>query len=362
MKLLVVSRRYPPDLYSGTETVISHLVEAARLEHQVKLVAGWVRDPALLPPDAVKVKLAGLPRPAAWLRMARAARRTAGSFRPDVVLANSIETPTSLAPTAAIVYDFNFGSSRRLATARLRRQFYKRQARKLARVVVISEATRKAAVDAGLAPQRLAVIHPGVDTTCFTPSSAGDPPDGDGNPAIFSYPSRIIPGKGQHLAIDAFRTFCRRGGEAVLHIAGSAPDAVYLESLRQRAEGLDVQFHTDVDSIVPYYQRAHVILFPTMMEEGFGYTAVEGLACGKPVIHFRCPAVEEAVAGHALAVAAGDSEAMAHAMQSLMTDPRRREALGEEGRRHVLDHYSWPAIWSRYEQLLMQMASAGRSG
>ena len=100
-----------------------------------------------------------------------------------------------------------------------------------------------------------------------------------------------------------------------------------------------------------------MILFPTMMEEGFGYTAVEGLACGKPVVHFRCPAVGEAVAGHAVAVPAGDADAMAGAMLELMRDPQRRQTLGREGRLHVEEHYSWPAIWSRYEQLLLEMAS-----
>ena len=43
---------------------------------------------------------------------------------------------------------------------------------------------------------------------------------------------------------------------------------------------------TDVEDIVPWYQGADVVLFPTLMEEGFGFTAVEGMACGKPVIYY----------------------------------------------------------------------------
>ena len=359
MRLLVVSRRYPPDQFSGTETVISHIVDAARREGEVRLVAGWVRDPGLLPADAAKVSLAGIPRPLVWFRMARAARREIRAFRPDVVLANSIETPTSLAPTVAIVYDFNFGSSRRLVTARLRELFYRRQARALSRVVVISEATRQAAIDQGIDPESLVVIHPGVDVDLFVPPAEPPPPPGDDSPAILAYPSRIIPGKGQHMAIEAFRRLPSRWRDrAELRIVGAASDTEYLATLRERARGLRVTFHTDVPDIVPYYQQAHVVLFPTMMEEGFGYTAVEGLCCGKPVVHFSCAATDEACAGRAISVPVGDAEAMARAVCELLDDPDRCRRMGEEGRQHVIDTYSWDAIWSKYRRVLRAVAGA----
>jgi len=360
VRLLVVSRRYPPDQFSGTETVISHVVDAARREGEVRLVAGWVRDPALLPDDACKVPLGGAPRPVAWWRMARAARREIRAFRPDVVLANSIETPTSLAPTVAIVYDFNFGSSRRLVTARLREQFYRRQARRLARVVVISEATRQAAIEQRFDPASLAVIHPGVDVEQFVPAAEPPPPPTGDDLAVLAYPSRIIPGKGQHKAIEAFRALPARWRDrAELRIVGAAPDAEYLASLEAMARGLRVTFHTNVPEIIPYYQQAHVVLFPTMMEEGFGYTAVEGLSCGRPVVHFSCAATDEACDGRAISVPKGDADAMARAVCDLLDDPDRSRTLGEQGRQHVVDTYSWDAIWAKYRRVLRSVASVG---
>jgi len=362
VKLLIVSRRFPPDVFSGTETVISHVYEHARGEAgvDVRLVAGWVRDPSLLPDDARKVRLAGLPKPAAWAAMARAARSEIRSFRPDVVLANSIESPASLAPSVTIVYDFNFGSSRRLLTARLRGRFYRHQAKRLQRVVVISEATRRAAIEQGFPPDKLVVIYPGVDVHAFCPAAEPPPAPGADGSVVLAYPSRIIPGKGQHAAIEAFRQLPRRWRDrAELQIVGSAPEPDYLARLRREAQGLAVTFHTDVPEIIPYYQRASVVLFPTLMEEGFGYTAAEGMACGRPVVHFSCAAVDEACAGHAVGVPAGDTGALAGAVAALLDDPERCEAMSRAGRQHVVDRFSWEAVWSSYRRLLHGAAGGG---
>ncbi len=357
MRLMVVSRRYPPDQFSGTETVIANVVERARRQHRVRLVAGWQRDPTLLPADARKVKLAGTPKPLGWARMARAAADEARTFRPDVVLSNSIETPAGLAPTVTIVYDFNFGSSGRLATARLRAAFYRRQSRRLARVVVISEATRRFAIERGFPADKLEVIYPGVDVDRFRPDPSVPALPPEGERAVLAYPSRILPGKGQHLAIEAFAALPRRWRDrAELQIVGAVADEDYLERLRRDAAGLQVSFHTDVPDIVPYYRSAHLILFPTMMEEGFGYTAAEGMACGKPVVHFRCAAVDEACGGAAVGVDAGDPGAMAAAIAGLLGDRRRCATLGAEGRRRVERTFSWDAIWGRYRDLLFSIA------
>lgn len=355
---MVVSRRYPPDQISGTETVISNVVDRARGVLDVKLVAGWRRDPALLPADARKVPLATLPKPLAWARMARAATAEARAFQPDVILSNSIEVPTGLAPTVTIVYDFNFGSSGRVATAKLRAAFYRFQARRLARVVVISEATRRFAIEGGFPPSTLEVIYPGVDVERFRPDPAAAPPPAGDEPFVLAYPSRILPGKAQHLALEAFRKLpLPLRDRAELRIVGAVADEDYLASLRRDAEGLRVTFHTDVDDIVPYYQGAHLILFPTMMEEGFGYTAAEGMACGRPVVHFHCAAVDEACGAAAVAVPSGDTSAMAAAAAELLVDPERCRALGEAGRRRVEDTFSWDAVWSRYRGVLEKVAA-----
>ena len=104
--------------------------------------------------------------------------------------------------------------------------------------------------------------------------------------------------------------------------------------------------------IAPYYQDADVILYPTLMEEGFGFTAIEGMACGKPVIWCDQPAIREATGGVGLGVARGEVEAMRAAMIELMDQPERLAEMGRQSREFVERRYSWDGVWSRYESVL----------
>lgn len=362
MKLLMAARRYPPDVWSGTETVFEALVAAARPRHELRLVAGWQRSADLLPPDAVKVRLRGLSKPLAWAAMARAIRAEARAFRPDVVLSNSVEVPPTGAPTACIVHDLNFGGGAAAGEIGLRERFYALRGRTLDAVITPSAATAARLAALGVPEARLHVVHNGVDLRRFCPPLAGDPPS---DPALvrFAYPARVLPGKGQHHAIDAIARLRRDYKlRAKLVIAGAVGDRAYLDQIRVQAYNQPVEFALDLPDLAPIYQQADVILFPTVMEEGFGFTAVEAMACGKPVIFFDQPAIREATGGIGVPVPREDIDAMKAAMMRLMDDPAARARLGEEGRRFCESSRSWGAAWARYESILQGLADSGARG
>jgi glycosyltransferase involved in cell wall biosynthesis len=361
MRILMAARRYPPDVFSGTETVFQALVQRARRRHEVRLVVGWKQGRDRVPAEAVGVKLKGLSKAGQWLAMARAVRQEVGRWQPDVVLSNSIEVPPTGCPTVCIVHDLNFGVAqgrpaegsstplRRTWGSRGRRGFYALRGRTLDRVITVSQASADALSAAGVPAARLAVIHNGVDLDQFCPVPR---PSGDER-VRFVYPSRILPGKGQHLAIDALARLPRlHKRQAELHIVGAVVDQIYLDQLRVQAYEQPVVFHTDVPDIAPHIQGADVVLFPSVMAEGFGFTAVEAMACGRPVIWSDQPAIREATGGIGLAVPVQDVAAMRSAMMGLMDDATAREQLGAEGRRYVQTHRDWDMVWERYETVL----------
>lgn len=350
MKILMAARRYPPDVWSGTETVFQNLYEQARAHHEVRLVVGWKRDRGLVPPEAVAVELKGLSKAAAWMAMSRAVLAEARRFRPDVVLSNSIEVPPTGVPTACIVHDLNFGQASADLETRLKAGFYALRGRALRAVITVSEASRQALVRAGLPAGRIEVVHNGVDTERFHPV---EPQPRADDRVHFVHPSRILPGKGQHHALDAVARLPRlHKRRARLSIVGSVVDRVYLDQLRVQAFNQPVEFALDVPDIVPWYQAADVVLFPTVMEEGFGFTAVEAMACGKPVIWFDQPAVREATGGIGIAVPREDVAAMRKPMMGLMDDPEERARIGAEGRAWVVANLGWGRVWRRYEAVL----------
>ena len=354
MKILMAARRYPPDVYSGTETVFRNLYELARERHEVRLVVGWKRQRDLVPAESVAVRLKGRSKAASWAAMSKTIYSEVRRFKPDVVLSNSIEVPPTGAPTTCIVHDLNFGHADSGMSSRLKARFYSMRAKNLSAVITVSSASARALAAAGVPEGRIKVVHNGVDIDYFHPLKdfvAGD------EVVRFAYPSRILPGKGQHHAIDAIARLPRRYKQrAHLTVVGSVADPVYLDQLRVQAFNQPVEFAHDVPEMAPYYQNADVILYPTVMEEGFGFTAVEGLSCGKPVIWFDQPAIREATGGHGIPVPREDVGAMRAAMMELIDDPERRLQMGREGRRYAEGNLSWARVWDQYENILRAIA------
>lgn len=346
MKILMVARRYPPDIRSGTETVFANLYEQACKHHEVRLVVGYRTSKEGFPPEAVAVDLRG-GGAGQYLRMQRAAVAEARAFGPDVVLSNSIEVRVPGVPSTVIVHDLNFGKAGRSAGNVARELMYLVQGRTMPVVITVSEASAVALERIGIPRAKIAMIHNGVDIDRMVPR---DPPPSD--IVRFAYPSRILAGKGQHVAIDAVGRLRPDLKKRVhLTIVGAAADPHYLDQLKVQAFNQPVTFAHDVPDIVPYYQDADAILFPTIMEEGFGFTAVEGMACGKPVIWSDQPAIREATGGIGLPIPRDDADALKGAMVTLIEDAALRAKLGREGRQFV-EARSWAKVWERYEDVL----------
>jgi glycosyltransferase involved in cell wall biosynthesis len=136
-----------------------------------------------------------------------------------------------------------------------------------------------------------------------------------------------------------------------LDLVGTVADAAYAETLRVQTWNLPATLHTDVPDVVPYYQQADIALFPTRMPEGFGFAAVEAMACGLPVISFDDPAVVEATGGLAVVVPRDDIVALRGEMLRLAGDKELRRGLGERGRQFV-QRYRWDHTWRAYDDVL----------
>jgi glycosyltransferase involved in cell wall biosynthesis len=355
MKLLLVARRFPPDIISGTETVFANLYrQAVAAGHEVRLVVGYTRDRAMVPDEALGVDLRGTRLGMAHVAMWRAARAEARRFRPDAVLSNSIEVPITGSPTATIVHDLNFGRAGRGLGARAREALYRWRCPRMDRIVAVSEATRGALQALGVAPEHVAVIHNGVDVTSFKPD-----PEYTFAPLRrmeLCYPGRILPGKGQHVAVDAVSRLTPAEKERVhLTIVGTVADPMYFAQLQAQAKGQPVTFATEVPEIAPFYRRADLVLFPTLMIEGFGFTAVEGMACGKPVAWSEQPAIREATAGIGFPFPGGDVDTLRDLIRRFLNAPEPYLAAGRAGLAHVQAHYAWDQVWTSYERVLRSM-------
>ena len=350
MKLLLVAPRFPPDQWSGSTTVAAGLYAQARRHHEVRLVAGYVRDRTKVPAEAIPVALEGVKGPAAWGHMTAAILREVRGWKPDVVVSNGLGVPPLPVPTVGLVHRLGVVTGRGwLEQARIRSG--RLQARALDRVIAASGAVARGLQQSGLSADRIRVVQPGVDTTRVFPEPEARADVGtEARPLRFIYPSRILPGKGQHHAIDAIARMHRSlKKRATLTIAGAAVDRVYLDQLRVQAWGQPVDFALDVADMPALLREHDAVLYPPELGEGFAFGAVEGMASGLPVIWADQPATREATGGLGLPVEKADVDAMRNAMVRLLDEPALRQELREAGLHMVQTHRTWERAWARYE-------------
>jgi glycosyltransferase involved in cell wall biosynthesis len=73
-------------------------------------------------------------------------------------------------------------------------------------------------------------------------------------------------------------------------------------------------------------------------------------------------AVPEILSEAGVCVPPADAEALAAAIAALLSDPARRAAMGEAGRRRVLEEgYLWPEVGKRLSAMLSEAATRRRA-
>lgn len=354
MKLAIISRAFLNDSISGRETVIYHLWKLAKETYDTTLICGWKNNPKLLPRDAYKLNLSGRNKYLNYLRLYVNTKKLLYKIRPDIILSNSIEVPFSDFPSIVIVHDFNFGRVNEFKIAdRVKMKLISYKLKRFNKIIAVSNITRNEILKLGISSKKIVTIHSGIDTNIFVPEDRIS----NGRFKIV-YPARILYGKGQHIAIEAIRKLSSEVRKNVtLQIVGYVEEWVYFKKIKVMSEGLPIEVITNVEDIVPYYQQADIIIFPTIMSEGFGYTAIEGMSCAKAVIYSDFPVIKEATGGIGISVPKEDPLALARAIEKLYHNKDLMVKLGAMGRKYVEANYSWNISFRKYQEVFDSIRS-----
>lgn len=218
----------------------------------------------------------------------------------------------------------------------------------------ISESTRDDLVARGIRPERIRVIHPGVNATFFTPGAPGSRAPSP----VFLYVGRLKRYKGIDVAIRALAVARRVRPDLRLDIAGSGDYRSALEALAERLGQRDrVRFHGFVSEAekVTLFRQAWAHLFPSP-KEGWGITVVEAGACATPSLASDSPGLRDSVrhGQTGYLVPHGDTAALAARMLELAADPATVERLGAGARRFAEEH-TWARTADATEEHLRDM-------
>jgi phosphatidyl-myo-inositol dimannoside synthase len=236
--------------------------------------------------------------------------------------------------------------------------------RRAARVVANSCHTRSLLVnDWALAPEKIVVLTPGVDTECFVPA-APDPAvraalGWTGRTVILTV-GALQPRKGQDMLIRALPEIRRRCSNVLYAVAGEGWERKALGRLVTELDLDDAVSFLGVpreDELVRLYQQCDLFALPNRQVgwdfEGFGIVLLEAQACGKPVVTGQSGGTSETVRpGETGEVVACDDPApLAVACLTLLEDPARRAEMGARGRAWVVERFDWHVLARQASEL-----------
>src|SRR5215471_13784752 len=137
--------------------------------------------------------------------------------------------------------------------------------------------------------------------------------------------------------VHAFREFTRNGYRAKLVIAGPIGEGeLELRRLAVNlgmAEKIIFTGHVPDSDLPALYSGSRLYACPSLYE-GFGFTVLEAMACGVPVVCSRATSLPEVAGDAALYADPGNAQEFAATMASVFSDTRLREQLIEKGHKN----------------------------
>lgn len=216
---------------------------------------------------------------------------------------------------------------------------------------------------------RARVIHMGVEIPEW-PVRDGSPSVPRHAPVKESFivvcPANLLPVKGHAHLIDAFALLMARNRNATLWIAGQGPLRRQLEqqvadlNLTHRVVFLGQLSHA---ALLRHYEEGAVdlVVLPSVdlgngLHEGIPVSLMEAMSYGLPVVSTTTGGIPELLGGGAgVLVPPQDAQALADAIERVMTEPVWRDQIARAGRRRVEEDF---AVEKIAEELIACFESA----
>src|SRR3954465_13809631 len=374
VRIGIVTREWPPDVYGGAGVHVEHLVAAMR-----SLPAGPDIDVHCF--GAERADAVGHPVPAN-LKDANGALQAVGvdvEIAAALAEADLVHSHTWYANTAGLLASLVHGTPHVVTAHSLepRRPWKADQLGGGYRLSSWVERTAYLAADAVIAvsagmkddvlavypeldPARVQVVHNGVDAEAYKPTPAPDVVrslgvDPDRPYALFV--GRITRQKGVPHLLKAFEQLPPEAG--LVLCAGAADTPAERQQVAEAVERLQAQRSGVVwieqmlprEQLVPLISGATVFVVPSIYEP-LGIVNLEAAACGTAVVASAVGGIPEVVDdGRTGLLVPYDADrpdefaaGLAARISDLLADPARAAAMGAAGRERVLAEFGWPAI------------------
>jgi glycosyltransferase involved in cell wall biosynthesis len=228
------------------------------------------------------------------------------------------------------------------------RRFVRASLSKASAITAVSRSTASSLKDAW--PRFTArVIHNWIDTGVFIPPDRKQ--RSGGAPFELLFVGNLSRRKGADLLAPIMREL---GGRFHLRFTTGLRQS---RPIPTESNMIPIGRITEESHLVQAYQDCDAVLVPSRLE-GFGLTALEAMACGKPVVASRSSSlpeiVEDGVTGILCPI--GDVSAFAAACRKLAENPDLRNNYGLAARRRSVELFSEAAIIPQYVALYEEVS------
>ncbi len=231
-------------------------------------------------------------------------------------------------------------------------------ARRIDRVLTSSECSAtQIEQDFGVARQKITNVWNGLDTELYSP----DPSVQKDTFKLLCVGRASDPNKGIRSLIQALAHTQKPIHLTLVDNDHPENDVFKWAQAAGVADRIEITGRLPQEELIRHYRSAALVAVPSR-HEGFGLPAVEAMACGTPVVACEAGALSEVMqqAGGGITVPIDDATALGHGISELMSQPERRRALAETGRRKVCDVFSWPRIARRTAEVYAEVLSERR--
>ena len=318
MTLVVVDADVLGRQRTGDEAYVENLLRALPAHSEGLRIAAVTRHSELVPPG---VEAIPLPARSQEIRMAWSLPRLLRRLRPALVHFQHALPFACSCPAVVTIHDLSFEREGSLMGRKDRlvfRTVVPRAARRAARILTVSERTKRDLMELyGVPPERIVVTPNGVDAA-FGP--------GNGRRSYLLFVGAVQARKDPLAAMAAADEV-----GLPLVVAGPEKEPALARELERR--GARLRGYVEKAELAELYRGAACLLLPSRFE-GFGLPVLEAMASGTPVVAAREPALQE-VGGDAAVYA--EPGGLAEAVRCALADPDRLAAAGLERARA----FSW---------------------
>jgi glycosyltransferase involved in cell wall biosynthesis len=319
---------------TGDETYVRALLHQLAAARPADLrLAAITRRPGLVPEGIEAVEL---PARSQVLRMAVKVPRLLRRLRPALAHFQHALPLACPCPAVVTVQDLSFERDPSVMRPRDRlifRTAVPRAARRAARVLTISELTKRDLIELyGIPEEKIAVTPLAAD-----PAFGPDGPTPDGEPyALFV--GALQPRKDATTAIEALSLV----GDDAPRLVLVGPDKGGRAEAEHKAAELglgarvELRGHVPQEELAALYRGAACLVFPSRYE-GFGLPVIEAMASGTPVVATTAGALPEVAGDAAILVEERNPVALAGGIERAIADHGRLRAAGLER----AGRYSW---------------------